>query len=362
MKDLYSVDWTFKEARTEPLHSIHPYPAKFIPQIPEKLLELFSPKKNLCILDPFCGSGVTVCVAQKMGYNAIGVDLNPIATLITRVKTTPVADDFLNICDSIVEECKKHEQPVEKKNFPNIDHWFSVDIQYALAILKEQIDVFRDYQNYDALNFCFSSIIVKVSNQDSDTRYAFRDKGKTKTDVLKFFLQSARKLKKNSIKDGTTATILNMNSLHLDDQIPNNIGAVITSPPYPCAYEYWLYHKFRMYWLNYDPIQVRGEEIGARYSYFKKSKYEGYDFAVQMTKLLSYLYDKCVPGAPLCFVIGRSKIHGQIYNNDEIIADIGKSIGYKYIATLTRDMVNSRKSFNLSHARIKVEYIVVLQK
>ena len=180
--------------------------------------------------------------------------------------------------------------------------------------------------------------------------------------MLKYFLQSAKKLKCNAVKDGIPATVLNMNSLNLADAIPEKIGAVITSPPYPCAYEYWLYHKFRMYWLNYDPIKVRSEEIGARYTYFKKSKYEGYDFAVQMEQLLSVLFKKCVPGATLSFVIGRSKIHGKIYNNDEIIVEIAQNIGYKHLMTLTRDMVNSHKSFNLSHARIKTEYIVILCK
>lgn len=362
MNILNNIDWTFKSAKSEALHSIHPYPAKFIPQIPQTLLDVLSPDKELSVLDPFCGSGVTVCVAQNMGYHAIGVDLNPIATLITKVKTNPVADDFIDVCQEIIQACKLQNEPNIRKEFPNIDHWFTLEIQLALAVLKEKIDERINYSGYDALNFCFSSIIVKVSNQDSDTRYAFKDKKRTKDDVLKFFLQSAKKLKKNAIKDGKATTVLNMNSLNLKEVLPDNIGAVITSPPYPCAYEYWLYHKFRMYWLNFDPIQVRSEEIGARYSYFKKSKYEGYDFAEQMSQLLTTLYEKCVPGATLSFVIGRSKIHGVIFNNDEIIADIATSIGYKHITTLVRDMVSSHKSFNLSHARIKVEYIVVLQK
>ena len=45
--------------------------------------------------------------------------------------------------------------------------------------------------------------------------------------------------------------------------IPRRVGLVITSPPYPNAYEYWLYHKYRMYWLGLDPIAVKKQEIGA---------------------------------------------------------------------------------------------------
>ena len=146
------------------------------------------------------------------------------------------------------------------------------------------------------------------------------------------------------------------------DDLPGSIGMVITSPPYPNAYEYWLYHKYRMYWLGYDPIEVKNEEIGARARYFKKSGYDGYDFAGQMSSLLETLYPLCADGAYLCFVIGRSKVHGRIYNNDEIISETAVNCGYHHVITLERNMNSKRKSFNLTHARINKEYIVVLQK
>ncbi len=359
---LAEIDWAFKDVKTEPLHSIHPYPAKFIPQIPEALIDILHPDKSGYILDPFCGSGVTLSVAQEKGYNAIGVDLNPIAVLNTKVKTSSLPDDFMKVCNEIVSNCEQRQFPLKEKVFPNIDHWFQKEIQYALAILKEEIDNHTEYNGYDALNFCLSSIIVKVSNQDSDTRYAFRDKGRKKTDVLRYFIQSAKKLFQNRITRKTDIQVYNYNALKIGDIIPNNISAVITSPPYPCAYEYWLYHKFRMYWLNYNPIEVRSEEIGARFSYFKKKEYEGYDFAEQMQQLLVVLYDKCSKGATLSFIIGRSKIHGTIYKNDEIIVDIAEQIGFSHITTIARNMNDSKKSFNLAHARINIEYIIVLMK
>jgi len=66
-------------------HNIHPYPAKFIPQIPSCFIETYS-KKNDVVLDPFCGSGSTLLEATIRDRKAIGLDLNPIATLISRVE------------------------------------------------------------------------------------------------------------------------------------------------------------------------------------------------------------------------------------------------------------------------------------
>ena len=72
-------------------HGIHPYPAKFIPQIPSCLVETYSRKGDV-ILDPFCGSGTTLLETIIRDRQAIGVDVNPIATLISKVKTSCLRD------------------------------------------------------------------------------------------------------------------------------------------------------------------------------------------------------------------------------------------------------------------------------
>ena len=364
MNQLQMRDWDFSDAKASPFSSIHPYPAKFINEIPGTLLDILYRDGNGCILDPFCGSGVTLEEAQRRGYTSVGVDLNPVACLMSRVRTGSLSPSFLTTSEAIVECCKNAHHLAPIPEMPNIDHWFNPEIQASLALLKESIDMYKGTDSYDALTFCFSSIIVKVSNQDSDTRYAFRDKGKKAEDVYAFFLQSAKKLAKSKFDSNPVpAIVINKNSLKLtDEDIPEKIGMVITSPPYPNAYEYWLYHKYRMYWLGYNPVEVKSEEIGTRSQYFKKSKFEGYDFAIQMHELLEFLRPRCHSGAYLCFVIGRSKIHGEIYNNDEIIAEIGESIGYEHVTTISRNLNSKRKSFNLFHARINREYIVILRK
>ena len=326
---LRNIVWDFPDAKPSLLSNIHPYPAKFISEIPSSLIDCLWKGQGDFILDPFCGSGSTLEAAQRQGIPSLGVDLNPIACLISRVRTGGCIDNLLSVCNEIVNACKSASSGCHVPQMPNIDHWFMPEIQRTLSLLKIEIDKYTNKKYYDALCFCFSSIVVKVSNQDSDTRYAFRDKKRSAADVYTYFLQSAKKLvqaQKNT--PPTEAHVINKNTLKLNaDDFPGSIGMVITSPPYPNAYEYWLYHKYRMYWLGYDPIEVKNEEIGARAKYFKKSGYEGYDFAVQMSSLLENLYPHCADGAFLCFVIGRSKVHGKIYNNDEIISEAAVSLG-----------------------------------
>ena len=85
-QSLSSVDWDFSDASVDSLANIHPYPARFINEIPKHLIEEIGCPEGTIILDPFCGSGTTLVEAQRHGFDSVGIDLNPIACLISRVK------------------------------------------------------------------------------------------------------------------------------------------------------------------------------------------------------------------------------------------------------------------------------------
>jgi len=116
-----------------------------------------------------------------------------------------------------------------------------------------------------------------------------------------------------------------------------------------------------MWWLGFDPIDVKEHEIGARAHYFKKNHQTIDDFIQQMETLVESFKLLCIKNAYVCFVIGRSKIHGEIIENEKLIQSIGENKGFSHITTIKRTIRSNRKSFNLSHARIKEEYIVILQ-
>src|SRR5437868_3518887 len=92
---LESESWNFSDSKSGgDLHAIHPYPAKFIPEIPRRVLEHVPIPVGTVVLDPFCGAGTTLVEAQRLGIESVGVDLNPIACLLSRVKTTPLTVDL----------------------------------------------------------------------------------------------------------------------------------------------------------------------------------------------------------------------------------------------------------------------------
>jgi DNA modification methylase len=69
------------------------YWGNFIPQIPNQLLKRYT-KKEEWILDPFLGSGTTLIEAQRLGRNAVGIELSK--KVLNQTKTTVLKESNPN--------------------------------------------------------------------------------------------------------------------------------------------------------------------------------------------------------------------------------------------------------------------------
>lgn len=362
---LSEVDWNFPmRTKSDPLEALHPYPAKFIREIPAALLDNLEIPEGTCVLDPFCGSGTTLVEAQRAGHPSVGIDLNPIACLLSRVKTGPMPKGFVAAVEQVCSSATAMGSP-EKPPIPNIDHWFAEDIQDAINRILLGIDDAPE-PTQEALKLALSSIVVKVSRQDSDTRYAAVENGFVSEDVRRLFRSAAFSIHKAlRSRAGTLPEASVIESDILDVQpnlIENPVGLIVTSPPYPNAYEYWLYHKYRMYWLGMDPIAVKASEIGARSHYFKKNHHTPEMFVENMRAAFRLFRGVMVPGGKVCLVIGRSRIHGEDIDNASNVISVAESSGFETLFSRAREISPSRKSFNLSYGRIKKETLLVFEK
>jgi hypothetical protein len=367
---LDNLDWNFADVAVDRgIHAIHPYPAKFIGSIPRQLIELYYPGDSSVVLDPFSGSGTTLVEAISSGVEAWGIDLHPLACLIARVKTRPLGADLTIAAEAVIQRgrARMAAGDVAVPDIPNVDHWFKPDIQRALATLLKEIDSVASLPHKEALQVALSSIVVRVSNQESDTRYAAIDKSVNADDVFSSFERAARNIANSisSFRDSLfsnfgKATVLNQDILEVSpNDLPRNIGLVITSPPYPNAYEYWLYHKYRMFWLGMNPIAVKEREIGARPHYFKRKHVDERDFERQMGVCFHLLSQVMLPGAKACFLVGRSIIHGREIDNTTLLIRAARPHGFDVHDVVERDIPPRRKSFNPSHGKITREHLIV---
>ena len=357
------TDWDF-EVRTVQyeVESVHPYPAKFIADLPSAFLDALPVRPDTILMDPFCGSGTSLAEGQRRGLRTLGVDLNPIACLIARVKTSALSASALQSSAEVLKKLSSAEAVIPV--IPNLTHWFKTPIQCELAKLTKAIKEAPPVDQ-DFLHLAASSIIVRVSNQDSDTRYAAVDKPVAVSDVGALFERACEKLHAAlASRDYVLAEsqVIESDLLTLDfSSIRKRVGIFVTSPPYPNAYEYWLYHKYRMWWLGHNPLKVKEKEIGARAHFFKKNRHTATTFVGQMTSAFGKMKELAAPGAWACFVVGRSKIHGEIVDNARIIEEVAEKAGFALFFRTERAVKSSRKSFNLSHANIKMESVLVFR-
>lgn len=367
---LQEVAWDFADAKTgSGPHGIHPYPAKFIPQIPRTLIKLFHPGDQSPVLDPFCGSGTTLVEAVCAGLPSIGVDVNPLATLIAKVKTTPIPGGVEEVVRGVCRRARERLAlgRVQIPHIPRVDHWFKKPVQEMLAALVAEINGIPQKDMADLLKVSLSSIIVRVSNQESDTRYAAVDKPVSQEVVLTSFGKAAMAAGNGLVSIGTglfpavpSVRIITKDLMRVEPaEIGTGVGLVVTSPPYPNAYEYWLYHKYRMYWLGMDPVAVREREIGARPHYFKKNHQTEADFERQMGHCFRLLSQVMRGGAFACFVVGRSVIHGRTIDNEALLERAATPHGFRKVGSVARNIAAHRKSFNLAHGTINREGVVV---
>ena len=125
--------------------------------------------KNIKLLDPFCGSGTTLVIAQELGIDSVGIDINPYATLLSSVKTTIYDyNKMLTAIDRIENNLNK-EQNFKEYYFYNIEKWFRKDIIKTLSKIRYCIVAEKDPSIRKFFWVCLSETIFKFSNDRTST-------------------------------------------------------------------------------------------------------------------------------------------------------------------------------------------------
>ncbi len=404
-KNKPSEEWTFLDISTKKYtHALHLYPARMHPEIAKRLIIKYADKNDV-ILDPFAGSGGVILESIIQGHNSIGIDINPFAVLLSRVKTTPIEKNLAQTLKRIISNSSRdcHDKDYHLECVPDtidLKQWYPSYSLKRLASLKYHVFKIRDINVRDFFKICLSLAIRRSSYQRNGAwkihRISESDRTYFKPDPIKIFADIAQD-NINKMHDLVITKPKGKAYVQLGDsrditgifsKINNNIlqerkaNLVITSPPYgdhSTTVAYGQFSKHSSMWLELgkesalavDSIglggtQKTGEELGS--DILNDTLDKVYKNDIKMTKnkkpcrvsaVYSFFYDldKCmyeisknlVPDkSHCCLVVANRTVRRVVIPTDQITIDLGKKYGFRVEQIIKRDIPN--KSMPIKNA------------
>ncbi len=409
-KKYFDSTWNFIGADTKTFtHCFHNYPAMMIPQIAERLISKYSNNADL-LFDPYCGTGTSLLEANLKNINAIGTDLNPLARLISKAKTTKInlqvldlyLKDFSDYLFSIMFDIKKINTVIP--NIKNIDYWFSQSVQEKLALLKDFIRNISDSAISDFFKVAFSETVRESSWTRNSEFKMFRmseeQMQKFNPDVFGL-MQSKLARNKRGLRELTekkpeaVSRIFDFNTVERIEHIENeSVDIIVTSPPYGdsrTTVAYGQFSRLANEWLDIEnATQIDNKLMGGKI--YKEQYSVDFDLLNQAVCQIAeedekrakevtafyHDYQKSVEnvaktvkkGGYACYVVGNRKVKGITLPTDEITKFLFENQGFEHIETIIRNIPNKRMPSKNSPTNItgKIdttmnnEYIVVMRK
>ncbi len=394
-------------------HGIHKFPAKFFPELPRYLIRKYSERGDT-VLDPMCGSGTTILEALLHQRRSIGIDIDPMARLITKVKATPLLYDSLENAQKVLNQ-QINKFDLQSDYNPDIpefhyrDNWFRSYVLRELGIIRDSIDKISEQSQLSQLDdikdffyVVMSSIIRDVSNADPHcTRTVLRKKVKKKIlpgDTIEKFSEQL-----NQQIDGIKQLTKILSEIeHYPVHLPSttaidteladeSIDMAVTSPPYINAVDYPRTHQLEMYWLGFlgdGPLsEVKRKYIGTETVYKKEYAELGesgldsldpilkriykldprrsfitYKFFEDMENQFREMMRILKPGSRYCVTIGNNLIRGVRVKSHEILSEIASSrVGFEletqFFSKLIRHFIRIPR-----RERMHGEWVLVLRK
>ena len=192
-------------------HGFDFYKGSFHGQMIRGLINYCNLKGDSIILDPFCGSGTTLVESNLLGFNSIGIDINPIACLNSKIKT-----NLLN--------CNVNRLSNDNKKYFKLGYYdkYKVHLTDFTDVLKSDIkELFY--------LFIFLRAISIEFRFSTDRKIGFKNIYYKLINVLKSFENLKKEI---NINLGESSILFGDCLIELKNLKSNSIDAIITSPPY----------------------------------------------------------------------------------------------------------------------------------
>ncbi len=360
-------------------HGYHRYPAKFIPQLVARLLADFSSEGDL-VVDPFMGSGTALVEAKLHRRPSIGVDINPVAYLVTKAKVTPIEPSRLEAAVTLLERSvRKKEQPslfalrerqIEEAVLQRLTYWFPTPVLSDLWRLHEAIEALPEEDLRDFFRCAFSHILKTCSWWSNRSVKPLRNLNKRIPPPIPTFFQQVRRMMTGNqefwqlLRKGNALDVPAQPFLADARQLPvadGSVQLVVTSPPYVTSYEYADLHQLTVLWFQgvADLKEFRRQFIGTASCDGKpvwmnsqiaeqivrclrqRSARKAQEVAVYFTEMRECFTEMkrvLKPGGYLCIVIGNTRLLGVDILNAQVFVEQLLNMGFEWHAVFLREI------------------------
>ncbi len=406
-------EWSFSEVkRRETIyasHGYHRYPAKFIPQLANKLIERYSQKGDI-ILDPMGGCGTTLVESKLSGRQSIGIDVNKVAVLISKAKTKAIETNFLRKRNEsllkLIENLKVKKNYYARAN-SRLKYWFKEENFNKLQALYNLINKEKNARIKYFYKCCFSNILKNCSIWYAKSIKPMRDLDKTEVDPINAFKYHLKfmteknsefyRLVEKSNTQNNTCKMLKGDARKLSLE-KCSVDLIITSPPYVTSYEYADLHQLTSLWFDFtdDISKIKKKFIGtsSRKNIRKrldsptakkilkklKERNKSYwknisNYYFDLNRCYAEMYRVLKPEKFACIILGDTEYLGVKISNTAVSIELLELNGFKIHRTIKRKLSSkiftpyrdkSGRFTNSKHGNkrkiYQYEYIIIAKK
>ena len=413
-KTKIDYSWSFSDKTRKDTayitHGYHRYPAKFIPQIVSRLVEKYTKEGDL-VVDPFGGCGTTLVESKVMGRPSVGVDINPVAVLITKAKITPIDPQKIEKVFTILQtklNTYNKDTKIKAPEHERIDYWFKQEEKRELAFIFSEISKLKDQDVRDFFFCGFSNILKNCSIWLQKSNKPTRDLNKKPSDPIQTFYKQIKMMMRGNVQFYELSK--EKNHLEIPSQVyctdartipvkNSSVSLIVTSPPYVTSYEYADLHQLTALWLEYtkDLSDFRKRFIGTSYhnkkdlvlnsklaeeirnELLKKDKKTAEEVSIyfsEMNQVFTEMKRMLKKGGKTCIVIGNTSLKGVEILNAEVFAEQLQNLGLKIADIIKREIssknlpsVRDEKTGKFARISDKnkvsaypTEYILIMEK
>lgn len=385
---------------------IHAYAASFGEDLARDIIAA-STTEGATVLDPFVGAGTTALQSMLLNRHAIGIDIDPIASRISRVLTTRIDVDYLRAAtdrfrdglngfeEALVRRPSVYQDlspgsafEVGSQSFsvptePAIAFWFDSSHMATLAVARRLVEEESNPLVQQLLEVTLSSAIIrKWPNtlsyaMDIDHSRPHRPRDLKAQSIEKQFALIYRVLRKVTetileIQDvlhsvDTSVTIYEADAVKQLSMLDRECADfILTSPPYLNAIDYPRAHKFSQWWISPGQAPLgRSEYLGLR----RASNSDGVSqitpaiselvaqfedgkihrnilrYVSDLTAIVGQTYRVARPGAEATFIVADNVLDGKVFPVSGIVAELFSHHGFSSVTTTKRTIKSTRRRY-----------------